>query len=303
MHLQRDVPLAPLTTLRLGGKASHVAVVDRDEDVPEVFAEADRLGGPVFVLGGGSNVVVADEGVDGLVVRMASRGVTVAKVDGVARVTLAAGEPWDAFVARAVDEGYSGVEALAGIPGLVGAAPIQNIGAYGQEVKDTLASVRAYDREARAMVDLTPAECAFGYRTSRLKTTGRYVVAAVTFALAVRRDSAPIGYPELARALGVEPGDVAPLERVREAVIALRRGKGMVADEGDPESVSAGSFFVNPVVDEAGLARVIAGALRFGAVTGEAEVPRYRAGEGGWKVPAAWLSSGRGSRAASRPAT
>jgi UDP-N-acetylmuramate dehydrogenase len=289
MRLQRDVPLAPLTTLRLGGAASHVAVVDREADVADAMAEGDRLGGPVFVLGGGSNVVVADEGVGGLVVRMASRGVEVAKAGGVARWTLAAGEPWDGFVARAVDEGCSGVEALAGIPGLVGAAPVQNIGAYGQEVRDTLASVRAYDREARALVDLAAADCAFGYRTSRLKTTGRYVVTAVTFALAAHDRSAPVAYPELARALGVELGDRAPLGRVRDAVLALRRSKGMLAEGADPESVSAGSFFVNPVVDAAGLARVVAGAVGLGAVTGEAEVPRHGAGEGRWKVPAAWL--------------
>jgi len=288
MRLERDVPLAPFTTLRLGGNAARVAVVEREEHVPEALAAAERSGLAALVLGGGSNVVVGDEGVDALVIRMASRGVSVVKGAGVARVTLAAGEPWDAFVAAAVNDGFSGVEALGGIPGLVGATPIQNVGAYGQEVKDTIASVRAYDREARTFVDLTPAECAFGYRASRLKATGRYVVTAVTFALPMKDESAPVRYPELARALGVAEGATPPLARVRETVIELRRSKGMVLDEADPESVSAGSFFVNPVVDDAGLGRVTRGALQLGVVKSEAEVPRYPA-EGGWKVPAAWL--------------
>jgi len=282
MRLERDVSLAPLTTLRLGGKAARVAVVERESDVPEALAEAERAGVEAFVLGGGSNVVIADEGVDALVVRIASRGVDVERRDGMARVTLAAGEPWDAFVESAVAEGFSGVECLAGIPGLVGATPIQNVGAYGQEVKDTIASVRAYDREARAFVDLTPADCAFGYRASRLKSTSRYVVVRVTFELPVKDASAPLRYAELTRALGVAEGETAPLARVRETVVALRRSKGMVLDDADPESVSAGSFFVNPVVDDAGLARVVEGA-------GGVEVPRHAAGEGRWKVPAAWL--------------
>jgi UDP-N-acetylmuramate dehydrogenase len=289
MRLERDVPLAPLTTLRLGGNAARVAVVEHEADVPEALAEAARLGVEAFVLGGGSNLVVADEGFEGLVVRMALRGEDVVVRSGVARVTLAAGEPWDAFVARAVASGFAGVECLGGIPGLVGATPIQNVGAYGQEVKDTVCSVRAYDREARALVDLTPAACEFGYRASRLKSTGRYIVTAVTFALPVKDESAPVRYPELARALGIPEGATAPLSRVRETVIALRRTKGMVLDDADPESVSAGSFFMNPVVGDAGLARLLEAAVRLRVVTTAADVPRYAAGTGEWKVPAAWL--------------
>ncbi len=282
MRLERDVPLAPLTTLRLGGNAARVAVVERESDVPEALAEAARAGVDVFVLGGGSNVVVADEGVDALVVRIASRGIEVTRQGDVARVTLAAGEPWDPFVAFAVGEGFSGVECLAGIPGLAGATPIQNVGAYGQEVKDTIVSVRAYDRDQRAFVDLTPEDCAFGYRASRLKETSRHVVTAVTFDLRVKDESAPLRYAELTRALGVADGATAPLAQVRDTIVALRRGKGMVLDDGDPESVSAGSFFVNPVVDDAGLARVVHGA-------DGADVPRHAAGPGKWKVPAGWL--------------
>ena len=287
MRLEHDIPLAPLTTLRLGGQAKHVAVVERESDVPLALAEAERAGVAAFVLGGGSNLVVADEGVPGLVVRIALRGVDVVVRDAVARVTLAAGEPWDPFVERAVGEGFGGVECLGGIPGLAGATPIQNVGAYGQEVSDTVAAVRAYDREACAFVDLGPRDCAFGYRASRLKETSRYVVTAVTFDLPVTKQSTPLRYAELTRALGVADGGRAPLERVRETVIALRRGKGMVLDAGDPESVSAGSFFVNPVVDDAGLARALEGARGL-------DVPRHAAGPGHWKVPAAWLIENAG---------
>ena len=283
MRLESDVSLAPLTTLRLGGKAARVAVIEREEDVPEALALAERLGVEAFVLGGGSNLVVADAGPTALVVRMASRGRDVVVRDGVARVTLAAGEPWDPFVAFAVGEGFSGVECLGGIPGLVGATPIQNVGAYGQEVKDTISVVRAYDRDARVFVDLTPEDCAFGYRASRLKSTARFIVTAVTFALPQKDASAPVRYAELSRALGVADGAAAPLRRVHETVVALRRAKGMVSDDADPESVSAGSFFVNPVVDDAALARIGEG------LRGAGDVPRHPAGEGKWKIPAAWL--------------
>jgi len=282
MRIERDVPLAPWTTLRLGGNAAQVATVEREADVPDALAEARASGVDTFVLGGGSNLVVADEGFAGLVVRIASRGETVTVADGIARVTLAAGEPWDPFVARAVAAGFAGVECLAGIPGLVGATPIQNVGAYGQEVQDTIRGVRAYDRDARTFVDLTAEDCAFGYRTSRLKVTGRYVVTEVSFALPVRADSAPVRYPELAKVLGLAEGGVAPLAVVREAVLTLRRSKGMVLDDADPQSVSAGSFFMNPVVDAAGLARIERGAA-------STAPPRYPADGGRWKVPAAWL--------------
>jgi UDP-N-acetylmuramate dehydrogenase len=288
MRIDRDVPLGPLTTLRVGGSAARVVTVERESDVPEALAEADAAGVDAFVLGGGSNLVVGDEGFGGLVLRMASRGVNVVRDAEVARVTLAAGEPWDAFVGRAVDEGFAGIECLAGIPGLAGATPIQNVGAYGQEVKDTVTTVRAYDRETRAFVDLGAVDCAFGYRTSKLKTTGRYVVTAVTFSLALQAESGPIRYPELARALGVRDGLGAPIARVRETVIALRRTKGMVLDESDPESVSAGSFFTNPIVDAETLARIERGAQGLGGADGTSP-PRFVVGEGEWKVPAAWL--------------
>jgi UDP-N-acetylmuramate dehydrogenase len=211
---------------------------------------------------------------------MAIRGVTVRRDGERAIVDAGAGEDWDAFVARAVDEGWEGVASLSGIPGRVGATPIQNVGAYGEEVADTIKTVRVFDREHGAFVDMEPAACGFGYRASVFKHSPRWIVTRVTFAFRAGGD-AVVRYAELARALGVREGDRAPARRVRETVVALRRGKGMVLDDGDPESVSAGSFFVNPVVDLATADRVEAAA--------GASPPRFAAGEGRVKLAAAWL--------------
>ncbi|HEV2820405.1 MAG TPA: UDP-N-acetylmuramate dehydrogenase, partial [Solirubrobacteraceae bacterium] len=230
-------------------------------------------------LAGGSNVVVADEGWPGTVLLLATRGVAC---DGPRLTTVQAGEPWDPFVARCVAEGRAGVECLSGIPGSTGATPIQNVGAYGQEVSETIASVRVLDRETDRVEDLAPQACGFSYRSSIFKRTpGRWVVLSVTFALEVSSHSRPIRYPELAGALGVEPGATAPLHDVRAAVLALRRGKGMVIDEADPDSISVGSFFTNPVLDEAAFAR-----LRERAGPG---VPGFPQPDGTVKTSAAWL--------------
>ncbi len=197
-------------------------------------------------------------------------------------VSVAAGVVWDDFVAQMVRESRIGIECLSGIPGLVGATPMQNVGAYGQEVADTITSVRAYDRERREFVTMTPAECRFGYRTSIFRGSARWIVVDVTFALPRGELSAPIRYAELARALGVTEGERAPLAQVRDTVIALRRGKGMVVDPADPESRSAGSFFTNPIVDATTLAAVEA---RVPGVT----MPRWPQPDGTTKLSAAWL--------------
>jgi UDP-N-acetylmuramate dehydrogenase len=281
MRERAHVPLAPLTSLRIGGAGARLADMEREEDVVEAERSAAARGEPLFVLGGGSNVVVADEGFPGLVARVGLRGVAMTLDGGRASVDVAAGESWDALVARAVEEGWRGVECMSGIPGLVGATPIQNVGAYGQEVKETIAAVRAFDRDLSAFVDLTPGECQFGYRTSVFKRNRRWIVTSVRFVFEMSRESAPVRYAELARALSLREGECAPARRVREAVIALRRGKGMVLDADDPDSVSAGSFFVNPVVDAATLAVVESRA-------GE-RAPRFDAGEGRFKLAAAWL--------------
>jgi UDP-N-acetylmuramate dehydrogenase len=280
--------LADLTTLRLGGPAWRL-VEARDEAalVGEV-RRADRAGEPLLVLAGGSNVVVADDGFPGTVVRVATRGIAERDAAGAVALEVQAGEPWDPFVARCVAAGLAGVEGLSGIPGSVGATPIQNVGAYGQEVSETIRSVRVLDRESDAIETLDAAACGFTYRSSVFKRTpGRWVVLAVTFVLERSERSAPVRYAELARALGVELGDAAPLEDVRAAVLALRRGKGMVVDPADPDSVSAGSFFTNPVLDAtefAALERRVARRLGDGAAP-----PAFPEPDGRVKTSAAWL--------------
>jgi UDP-N-acetylmuramate dehydrogenase len=252
------VPLGPRTTLGLGGAAELYAVATSERDVHDALAFAEGADvGDVVVLGGGSNVVVADEGVAGLVLDVQTRGVRIAGSGEVVHVEAAAGEDWDALVARTVDEGLAGLECLSGIPGRVGATPIQNVGAYGVEVADTLVSVRVVDRATRRVRTLARTECAFGYRSSAFRRDlRRFVVLAVTFALRRDRLAAPARYPELARALG--PGAArAPLAIVREAVLALRRAKSMLLDDAGDDRRSVGSFFTNPVVDADVAARLL----------------------------------------------
>lgn len=268
--------LAELTTLRLGGPATrYVPAADADALVAAV-AEADAAGEPVLLVGGGSNLVVADEGFAGTVVHLVGGGVQVdGGSGGVVSVTVAAGESWDAFVARAAAEGWVGIEALSGIPGTAGATPVQNVGAYGQEVAQTIASVRVWDRVLKGHRTFTAEECRFAYRHSRFKADpGRHLVLDVTFEFHPGALSAPVAYAELARTLGVEQGERAPLAEVREAVLGLRRGKGMVLDPDDHDTWSAGSFFTNPIVAPA---QVPDGA------------PSYPQPDGSVKTSAAWL--------------
>ena len=279
--------LADYTTIRLGGPARDFVSAGSEHDVIEAVRAADARGDPLLILGGGSNLVVADEGFDGTVVQVATRGLRYGPGPGT--VTAAAGEDWDAVVARTVAEGLAGLECLSGIPGLAGATPIQNVGAYGQEVGETITAVRAYDRDARQIRVLGNESCGFGYRTSRFKRdeARRLVVLSVTFRLAAGKLSAPVRYAELAAALGVAPGDRVPAEQARAAVLELRQRKAMVIDPADPDTRSVGSFFVNPVLDAAALEAVEAAArVRCGAGTA---VPRFDAGGGLVKVPAAWL--------------
>ncbi|AWS40253.1 UDP-N-acetylmuramate dehydrogenase [Streptosporangium sp. 'caverna'] len=276
------VRLAPYTTLGLGGPARAFVTAESAEEIVELVAAADRAGEPVLVLGGGSNLVVSDEGFDGLVVSVASRGV---EVDG-DRITVQAGEDWDTLVARAVAEGRSGIECLSGIPGRVGATPIQNVGAYGQDVSQTLAGVRVYDRRTGELGDLSARECGLTYRHSVFKEDpGRYVVLAVTYELPKDELSGPVTYKELAVRLGVALGDRAPLAEVRAAVLELRRGKGMVLDADDPDSRSAGSFFTNAILSAEEAAELDLRAPGF---------PRWDMPGGSVKVPAAWLIENAG---------
>jgi UDP-N-acetylmuramate dehydrogenase len=272
------------TTLRLGGPAARWVRATTEAELVEAVAAADAAGEPVLVLGGGSNVVVADAGFPGVVVEVATTGITPDVEDGVScggvMVTVAAGEPWDHVVATAVDRGWVGLEALSGIPGATGATPIQNVGAYGQDVSQTIATVRVWDRVLKGVRTFAAADCGFGYRHSRFKADrldpwgGRHLVLDVTFQLRQGDLGAPVAYVELARALGVEVGARVPLADVRRAVLDLRRGKGMVLDAGDHDTWSAGSFFTNPFVDPADLPE--------GA-------PAFSQPDGRVKTSAAWL--------------
>ncbi len=242
--------LANHTTLRVGGPAADFVVAATEAELVEAVRDADETGKPVLVLGGGSNLLVSDSGFDGRVVAVRTAGVRAdADACGGAVVRVAAGETWDDLVVRAVSEGWVGIEALSGIPGLVGATPIQNVGAYGQEVSQTIASVRCWDRQAREVRTLFHRDCRFGYRTSRLKQEpDRWVVLEVVFQLRLGDLAAPVAYAELAGRLGIDTGDRVPLGDAREAVLALRRRKGMVLDPADHDTWSAGSFFTNPVL-------------------------------------------------------
>ncbi len=277
-----DEPLAPRTTLRLGGPARTLVEAATEAELVDAVRGADASGEPVLLLAGGSNVVIADAGFDGLVVRVATAGVVRGPAgQGRERLTVAAGEPWDDVVAGAVAQGLAGIECLSGIPGSTGATPIQNVGAYGQEVASTIASVRVLDRRTGAVEELAPEACRFAYRSSAFRRSAGHVVLAVTFELERSARSGPLRYGELARALGAEPGTGAPLHDVRAAVLALRRGKGMVLDAGDHDTWSAGSFFTNPVLDAAAFAALEAQA--------GAAPPRFPEPDGRIKTSAAWL--------------
>jgi UDP-N-acetylmuramate dehydrogenase len=360
-HRSRSGPrLAAYTTLGLGGPAARFMTATTERELLDAVRGADREGEPLLVLGGGSNLVVADEGFPGTVVHVATRGVERSgppageghdegrpgdrsagpggdrsagpggdrsagpggdrsagpggdrsagpggdpsagpggdpgpgdgsgerSGDGRVYLRARAGEDWDSFVTGCVDDGLAGVECLSGIPGSLGATPIQNVGAYGQEVSETVAAVRAYDRTAGAIVTLRPPDCRFTYRNSVFKGSDRYVVLDVTYALTRGTLSQPIRYAELARTLGVSIGERVPLRAAREAVLSLRRRKGMVLDPSDPDTRSAGSFFTNPILSDEQLAELDRRvAERLGP---QVRAPRYPEAGGRTKTSAAWL--------------
>jgi len=246
---RRDARLADLTTLAVGGPIDRLVEVTTRAELVSAVRDADDAGRPLLVLGGGSNVVAPDTGWPGDVVLVRTRGVSRRDAGDVVELEVEAGEPWDDLVAFTVAQGLAGMEALSGIPGSTGATPVQNVGAYGQEVAALITAVQVWDRPARVERTFTPDELGFAYRDSRLKQQpGVHVVLAVSFALRRSARSSPVAYAELAGKLGVELGDTAPLADVRAAVLELRRGKGMVWDPADPDSYSAGSFFTNPIV-------------------------------------------------------
>jgi UDP-N-acetylmuramate dehydrogenase len=277
-------PLAAYTTLRLGGPAGQVVVGTDENIIIQTMRYAARRREPVLVLAGGSNVVISDAGFPGTVVLVRSRGMRVrAEHADAVTITVAAGETWDDVVRAAIGSGWSGLECLSGVPGSAGATPIQNVGAYGQEVAETITSVRAYDRLADKVVTLAPAECGFVYRGSIFKYADRWVVLSVDFRLPRSPLSAPVRYAELARVLGVGVGDRVPMVRAREAVLALRAGKGMVLDPADPDTYSVGSFFTNPVLGAAAYDELLA------CTDGLGDPPAWPGPDGTVKVSAAWL--------------
>lgn len=278
-----NVPLAPRTTLGIGGPARKLVRVTNVVELRKALADAERDGDLVLVLGGGSNLVIGDAGWPGLVIQMAITDLQFEEDGGGVLVHAGAGVVWDELVAQAIERGLAGIECLSGIPGLVGATPMQNVGAYGQEVADTIVCLDAVERATGQVVEFVPADCGFGYRTSTFKGNERWIITNVTFRLLRDDHSRPIHYAELAKSLGVSEGGVAPLRAVRERVIALRRSKGMVVDPADPDSRSAGSFFMNPIVDAA---TVVALESKLAAGT---QIPRWPAGEGLTKLSAGWL--------------
>ena len=286
--LKEKVPLAPMTTLGLGGPARYFADVTDIEALLAGVDWADSQGVPLFVLGGGSNIVVADSGFPGLVLRVCIRGIETKLEGDSVELTAGAGEDWDPLVGRSVANNWAGLECLSGIPGRVGATPIQNVGAYGQDTSETLIWVEAFDLNTRKLVRLSAADCEFGYRTSRFKTRdrARFIITRVSYRLKVAGAPA-IRYPELQRHLG-ELGLTTPTPAdVRESVLAIRRRKAMVIDANDPDSKSVGSFFVNPTLTHQQFELVKSQAARL--IRGEEEIPSYPADGNLVKLSAAWL--------------
>jgi UDP-N-acetylmuramate dehydrogenase len=281
LRIEENVPLAPLTTIGIGGPARYFASAASVDEIREGVDWAKRRSQPLFLLGGGSNLLIADDGFRGLVLRIDLRGTVVESEDEFATVKVAAAEPWDTFVAMAVEHRWAGIECLSGIPGSTGATPIQNVGAYGQDVSETIIRVEVLDRSTGVVTSLTNWDCRFGYRTSLFKNyeRDRYIVLNVTFRLKAGGD-ASVRYPELRRYLEERGQSETDLGLVRDAVIAIRKRKGMVIDPGDPDTRSDGSFFMNPVLSAADYERFAARAP---------SAPNFPGSDGSVKLSAAWL--------------
>ena len=286
MQIAENVPLAPLTTIGIGGPARFFARATTVDEIREGIDWAHRNAHPLFILGGGSNLLVSDAGFDGLVLQIELRGIAVESEDEFATVKAAAGEPWDSFVAMAVSRAWAGIECLSGIPGSTGATPIQNVGAYGQDVSETIIRVEVLDRRSGRVMSLTNADCRFGYRSSLFKSVerDRYVVLNVTFRLQ-RGGEASVRYPELRKYLEDRGQSLTDLRDVREAVIAIRRRKGMVLDPADPDTRSDGSFFMNPVITPAEYEHFARNA---------AKAPHFPGSDKTVKLSAAWLIENAG---------
>jgi UDP-N-acetylmuramate dehydrogenase len=277
INIEQSVSLAPLTTLKVGGPARFFIRASDESQVVKAFKYAEENDLDVFILGGGSNILVSDNGFDGLVINVALKGVTTSSETS---ITAGAGEDWDKFVEMCVNRHLAGVECLSGIPGFVGGTPVQNVGAYGQEVSESITSVRCFDRATNTIIDLNNSDCGFTYRTSIFNSTerDRYVVLRVTYNLTPDGDP-KIAYKDLKDHFGDRPPT---LKETRDAVLEIRRAKSMVIDQGDPNSRSAGSFFKNPIIDPGHLGRIV-------KASEGASVPHVPAAGNKIKVPAAWL--------------
>lgn len=283
LPIQENVILAPYTTIKIGGRARYFVNAHSDSEVVAALRFARERCLDVFVLGGGSNVLISDNGFDGLVLHIATRGIEFTKAGDRVLATVEAGEDWDGFVANCVERDLAGVECLSGIPGYVGGTPVQNVGAYGQEVSETIVSVRCLDRANLTVVSLTNEECGFSYRQSIFNSTsaGRFIVLNVQFLL--KRDGEPkVEYKELREYFGDRK---ATLAEVRDKVLSIRRSKSMVIDAADPNSRSAGSFFKNPIV---GIDILTKDRQSF------PEMPGFPVDEKYVKIPAAWLIENSG---------
>lgn len=274
--------LSKYTSFRVGGPASKIVQVSTEA---EIIAAIEAAGdSPILIMGGGTNVLISDKGFAGTVIRISNNSVQ-SEVDACsgATLTIGAGEDWDTFVQTTIDRGFAGLETLSGIPGTVGAAPIQNIGAYGHEVAEFITRVRTYDRQEKALKTFTNSECQFSYRNSYFKAhPGRYVVLDVQFQIRRGEFSDPITYLELAKKLGVDPGDKAPVAATRAAVLELRASKGMLLSPDDHDSWSAGSFFTNPIISQQAADQLPNAA------------PKWPLNDGRVKVSAAWLIENAG---------
>lgn len=288
VNLQNNVSLSPLTTFKLGGNARFFVKAESDKEIIEAINFTDENKFEIFILGGGSNVLIADDGFDGLVIQIANKGITIKKgTDGKYLVKAMAGEDWDEFVGFCVGKNLAGLECLSGIPGLVGGTPIQNVGAYGQEVSETISNVRVYDRKSKEILELSNRECKFEYRKSIFNTKhkNRFVVLDVTYILE-KNGTPKITYKDLLNQFGENQPT---LQEIRETVCRVRAEKGMLVRQGGSDSQSAGSFFKNPIVSTETFSEIEKAVRELKLISENEKVPNYEVGNNLVKIPAAWL--------------
>jgi UDP-N-acetylmuramate dehydrogenase len=287
--LEENVPLAPLTTMGIGGAARFLVRAKTEEQLVDGLEFARKRGCPVFILGGGSNLVVSDSGFPGLILKIELSGIRGLEEQAGGKVSVAAGEEWDLLVQRCVDRNLAGIECLSGIPGTVGATPVQNVGAYGQEAAEVICGIRVLDRGTHAIAYLSNAECRFAYRTSafNLADRDRYIILNVDLVLHPNGEPR-IQYPDLQRFFSRSP-HIPSIREVREAALQIRAAKGMVLQEHDPESKTAGSFFKNPILTPGQTISAEEKARSNGALAASEHIPRFSTPAGDEKLPAAWL--------------